>query len=92
MLADLHLGDTVGVYSLSRLSRGMKHLVELGERFEAEGIGLVSLTEAIDTSTTHGEIRVRHGRSAQRWSATCSPSSPWSSASMRSCSRLAGSE
>jgi DNA invertase Pin-like site-specific DNA recombinase len=56
MLADLRLGDTVVVYSLSRLSRGMKHLVELGERFEADGIGLVSLTESIDTSSAMGRF------------------------------------
>lgn len=56
MLADLHPGDTVVVYSLSRLSRGMKHLVELGERFERDSIDLVSLTEAIDTSTAMGRF------------------------------------
>lgn len=56
MLANLRPGDSVVVYSLSRLSRGMKHLVELGERFEADGIGLVSLTESIDTSTAMGRF------------------------------------
>lgn len=56
MLADLRPGDSVVVYSLSRLSRGMKHLVELGERFEEGGIGLVSLTESIDTSTAMGRF------------------------------------
>ncbi|MCB0929964.1 MAG: recombinase family protein [Mycolicibacterium insubricum] len=56
MLAALRPGDTVVIYSLSRLSRGMKHLVELGEHFEAEGIGLVSLTESIDTSTAMGRF------------------------------------
>ncbi|KXO99428.1 resolvase [Tsukamurella tyrosinosolvens] len=56
MLADLRPGDTVIVYSLSRLGRGMKHLVELGERFAAEDIGLVSLTESIDTSTAMGRF------------------------------------
>lgn len=45
MLEQAQRGDTVVVYSLSRLSRGMNHLLELAERFEAEGIGLVSLTE-----------------------------------------------
>lgn len=56
MLADLRPGDTVVVYSLSRLSRGMKHLVDLGEQFERDGIGLVSLTEQIDTSTAMGRF------------------------------------
>jgi DNA invertase Pin-like site-specific DNA recombinase len=56
LLADLRRGDVVVVYSLSRLSRGMRHLIDLGERFEAEGIGLVSLTEQIDTSTAMGRF------------------------------------
>lgn len=56
LLADLREGDTVVVYSLSRLSRGMRHLVDLGERFERDGIGLVSLTESIDTSTAMGRF------------------------------------
>lgn len=56
MLADLRPGDTVVVYSLSRLSRGLKHLVDLGERFEVDGIGLVSLTESIDTGTAMGRF------------------------------------
>ncbi len=71
MLAALRPGDTVVIYSLSRLSRGMKHLVELGEHFEAEGIGLVSLTESIDTSTA------RCWRRSPRWNGTC-----WSNAPM----------
>jgi DNA invertase Pin-like site-specific DNA recombinase len=56
LLADLQPGDTVVVYSLSRLSRGLRHLIDLGERFEADGIGLVSLTEQIDTSTGMGRF------------------------------------
>lgn len=30
-------GDAIVVYSLSRLSRGMTHLIELGEQFEHDG-------------------------------------------------------
>lgn len=56
MLADLRDGDVVVVYSLSRLSRGTRHLLDLGERFEAQGIGLHSLTEAIDTTTPTGKF------------------------------------
>jgi DNA invertase Pin-like site-specific DNA recombinase len=56
LLSDLQRGDTVVVYSLSRLSRGMRHLIDLGERFERDGIGLVSLTEQIDTSTAMGRF------------------------------------
>jgi DNA invertase Pin-like site-specific DNA recombinase len=56
LLSALQTGDSVVVYSLSRLSRGMRHLIDLGERFEREGIGLVSLTEQIDTSTAMGRF------------------------------------
>ncbi|SIF24528.1 recombinase family protein [Mycobacteroides abscessus] len=56
MLIDLRPGDTVVVYSLSRLSRGMKHLIDLGEKFAEEGIGLHSLTESLDTSTAMGRF------------------------------------
>jgi DNA invertase Pin-like site-specific DNA recombinase len=59
MLADVHRGDTVVVYSLSRLSRGMAHLLELAERFERDGIALVSLTESIDTTTAMGTFAFR---------------------------------
>ncbi|GAA4403745.1 recombinase family protein [Tsukamurella soli] len=56
LLTDLREGDTVVVYSLSRLSRGTKHLIELGDTFEARGIDLVSTTEQIDTSTAMGRF------------------------------------
>lgn len=56
MLADLQPGDAVVVYSLSRLSRGTTHLMELAERFERDGIALVSRTEQIDTSTAMGRF------------------------------------
>ncbi|MFV8172465.1 MULTISPECIES: recombinase family protein [Mycolicibacterium] len=59
MLADLRRGDTVVVYSLSRLSRGMSHLLELSEQFERDGISLVSHTEQIDTTTAMGTFTFR---------------------------------
>lgn len=59
MLAQAHRGDTVVVYSLSRLSRGMAHLLELAEQFERDGISLVSLTEQIDSNTAMGTFTFR---------------------------------
>lgn len=56
MLDDLRAGDTVVVYSLSRLSRGMKHLIELGELFDSTGVQLHSVTESLDTSTAMGRF------------------------------------
>lgn len=54
MLALCDAGTTVIVYSLSRLSRSLKDLLELVTLFEERGTKLVSLTEQIDTSTAMG--------------------------------------
>lgn len=54
MLALCDVGTTVVVYSLSRLSRSLKDLLELVTLFEERGTKLVSLTEQIDTSTAMG--------------------------------------
>lgn len=59
MLDQVATGDTIVVYSLSRLSRGMAHLLELADRFERDGIALVSLTEQIDTTTAMGTFTFR---------------------------------
>lgn len=49
-------GDTVVVESLSRLGRSTKDLIELTELFQSKGVHLVSLKEAIDTSTSTGKL------------------------------------
>jgi DNA invertase Pin-like site-specific DNA recombinase len=54
MLALCDAGTTVIVYSLSRLSRSLKDLLELVTLFEERETKLVSLTEQIDTSTAMG--------------------------------------
>lgn len=59
MLEQVSTSDTIVVYSLSRLSRGMAHLLELADRFERDGIALVSLTEQIDTTTAMGTFTFR---------------------------------
>ncbi len=59
MLSQAQRGDAIVVYSLSRLSRGMAHLMELAETFERDGIALVSITEQIDTSTAMGTFTFR---------------------------------
>jgi hypothetical protein len=45
-------GDTLVVWKLDRLARSLKQLIETVEAFGRRGIGLRSLTEAIDTSST----------------------------------------
>lgn len=49
-------GDTVVIESLSRLGRSTKDLIELTELFQGKGVHLVSLKEAIDTSTSTGKL------------------------------------
>lgn len=49
-------GDVIVVYSLSRLARSIRHLLELAEELRAREIGLRSLTEAIDTTTPAGRF------------------------------------
>ncbi len=56
MLADIKSGDTVVFYSLSRLSRGTKHPLELSERFERAGVAMLSCTEPIDTTSPAGRF------------------------------------
>src|SRR3546814_957193 len=55
ILADvLRAGDTLVVWKLDRLARSLKKLIATAEDLEREKIGLVSLTESIDTTTPGG--------------------------------------
>jgi DNA invertase Pin-like site-specific DNA recombinase len=56
LLADLQPGDTVLVTSLDRLGRSTRDLLETFDLIEAKGATLVSLREAIDTSTAAGRL------------------------------------
>lgn len=56
MLDRMTEGDTVVIESLSRLGRSTKDLIELTELFQSKGVHLVSLKEAIDTSTPTGKL------------------------------------
>ena len=49
-------GDTLVVWKLDRLARSLKQLIETVEDLGARGIGLRSLTEAIDTTTSGGKL------------------------------------
>ena len=49
-------GDTLVVWKLDRLARSLKQLIETVEKFGERGIGLRSLTEAIDTTTAGGKL------------------------------------
>ncbi len=48
--------DTIVVWRLDRLSRSLKDLIEMVTRLESKGIGLKSLQEDIDTSSSSGKL------------------------------------
>jgi DNA invertase Pin-like site-specific DNA recombinase len=55
----LRQGDTLIVWKLDRLARSLRKLITTAEDLEKRGVGLVSLTESIDT-TTPGGVLVFH--------------------------------
>ena len=52
----LRSGDTLVVWRLDRLGRSLKDLITLVETLEQRGIGLRSLQENIDTTTSGGKL------------------------------------
>lgn len=48
--------DTLVVWKLDRLARSLKQLIDTIEDLEERGIGLRSITEAIDTTTAGGKL------------------------------------
>ena len=55
-LAFLHPGDCLVVWKLDRLGRSLPHLLSIINDLHAKGIAFRSLTEAMDTTTPHGEL------------------------------------
>jgi DNA invertase Pin-like site-specific DNA recombinase len=47
------------LYKLDRISRNIKHLIELMKHFEAKGIHFVSIQDKIDTTTAMGRFFFR---------------------------------
>lgn len=58
-LAAVGKGDALVVYSLSRLSRSTRHMLELSDRLEKVGADLVSISEKIDTTSAAGKMVFR---------------------------------
>lgn len=52
----LREGDTLVVWKLDRLARSLRQLIETAEDLRARDIGLVSLTDAIDTASPGGRL------------------------------------
>lgn len=49
-------GDTLVVWKLDRLARSLKQLIETIESMDQKGIGFLSLTESLDTTTSGGRL------------------------------------
>ena len=49
-------GDTLIVWRLDRLGRSLKDLIALAERLEQRKVGLTSLKEALDTTSSGGRL------------------------------------
>lgn len=49
-------GDTLVVWRLDRLSRSLKDLIEMVNLLDEKGIGLKSIHESIDTSSSSGKL------------------------------------
>jgi len=49
-------GDVVIIWRLDRLGRSLRDLLELAAHFETEGVGLKSLQENIDTTSSGGKL------------------------------------
>lgn len=56
MVSKLREGDVVVIWKLDRLGRTLKDLIKFVEDFEKQGIGLVSIKDQIDTTTSHGKL------------------------------------
>jgi DNA invertase Pin-like site-specific DNA recombinase len=56
VLKQLRDGDTLVVWKLDRLGRSLKHLVELIHTLMQRNIGLCSLNDPIDTTTSQGRL------------------------------------
>jgi len=56
LLSRLRSGDTVYIYKLDRLGRSLKHLLHVVGDLQQRGVGLVSLTDAINTTSAQGRL------------------------------------
>jgi len=56
LLLQVRPGDTVYIYKLDRLGRSLKHLLDLVADLQRRDIGLISLTDAINTASAQGRL------------------------------------
>lgn len=56
LLAHARPGDSLVVWRLDRLGRSLRHLIDVVSDLEQRGVGFISLTEALDTTTPGGRL------------------------------------
>jgi len=56
LLSQARPGDSLVVWRLDRLGRSLRHLIDVVADLEQRGIGFVSLTESLDTTTPGGRL------------------------------------
>jgi DNA invertase Pin-like site-specific DNA recombinase len=56
LLENLRPGDILVIWKLDRLGRSLQHLVDLVNDLMARKVGLKSLNDPIDTTTSHGRL------------------------------------
>ncbi len=54
LLADLRAGDVLIIWKLDRLGRSLRNLVDIVNHLIAAKVGLLSLNDPVDTTTSHG--------------------------------------
>lgn len=67
MLKHLRSGDTVVVWRIDRMGRSLIHMVQLVELLQERGVGLVSITEGLDTRTEVGRFQLNILTSVAQW-------------------------
>jgi DNA invertase Pin-like site-specific DNA recombinase len=66
-LVDERKADAVIVAKLDRLTRSVKDLCELLERFERRGVALISVAESLDTSSAAGRLVLNIMTAVSQW-------------------------
>jgi len=66
-LVDAGKVDAIIIAKLDRITRSVKDLAELLERFEKRGVSLVSVAESLDTKTAAGRLVLNIMASVSQW-------------------------
>jgi site-specific DNA recombinase len=67
MLVDERKVQTVIIAKLDRLTRSVKDLAELLERFQKRGVSLVSVAESLDTGSAAGRLVINIMTAVSQW-------------------------